>query len=195
VWGGSGIATTWFQSPTNLVALQGAKTIAGWYQNEEFTKSLVTGTLAYAKTSGMTVQDIYPSQPGPTPMAYTVAQNYSQSMYDELASQLKDMNPDVVMAGSRLESCVMFLVALKKVDWLPKALFASHCVQNLALLEPELIKHGLSMADARYLIDFQLWDPRLKGVDFEETQSLYFPPTAPLTSPHAGVDRLSWLSS
>lgn len=67
--------------------------------------------------------------------------------YKALAAQMKALNPDIVVAGSRVGSCALFLAGLKSVDWLPRALFTNLCA-NDPTLPTALAGAGLTLDGA-----------------------------------------------
>jgi len=102
--------------------------------------------------------------------------NGTQASYNAVAARMKELNPDVVVAGSRVGSCVMFLKACKDINWLPKALLTTLCANDPNLV-PALTASGLTLDDARYIIDSAVWDPRLRGPEFEDPNNYFFPPS------------------
>lgn len=152
-WSTCPVGEQFLDAPLNLVALQGARTIAGWYQNEDFCHGIVTGAYSSAQGFGL----ITASAP------FVMALNATQSDYDAMAQQIADIDPDIIVAGSRVGSCTMFLASLKKINYLPKALFTTLCATD-PTLEAHLNATGLTMDDARYIVDTALWDHRLKGM-------------------------------
>ena len=101
-------------APLNLVALSGAKTIAGWYQDEDFTRGVAEGAFLTAQSSNLNLL-------GGGPLA--VPLNATLADYRIIASKMKDLNPDIVVAGSRVKSCVWFLKACKEIDIGPATVF------------------------------------------------------------------------
>lgn len=158
------VAEQFLESPINLIALRGAHRVAAWYQNEDFCKGVASGGLITAESSGMSL--VWDS-----PIA--MALNATQSDYDALAIMMMDANPDVVIAGSRVGSCVLFLKAIRKLNWTPKALLTTLCAGDPSL--PTLLAASdLSLADSRFIIDAAIWDNRLKGPEFADSAQFHF---------------------
>lgn len=164
LFGVAPVAEQFLESPINLIALRGAKTVAAWYQDEDFCKGVANGGLLTAQGGGITT--IWNN-------AIAMPLNATQAQYDALAVQMKQANPDVIIAGSRVHSCSMFVIALKKINWTPKSLLTSLCVGD-PNLEMYLAQGGLKIADARFLIDATPWDPRLKGPEFQDSALQHF---------------------
>lgn len=164
LFGVAPVAEQFLESPINLIALRGAKTVASWYQDEDFCKGVANGGLLTAQGGG-----ISPLWEKPIAMPL----NATQAQYDALAIRMKEANPDVIIAGSRVRSCSMFVIALKKIDWTPKSLMTSLCVGD-PNLEAFLAEGGLKVSDARFLIDATPWDPRLKGPEFQDSALQHF---------------------
>lgn len=154
-----------------MVALSGAKTIAGWYQDEDFTRGVVNG--AYVSAAGSKIASL--SDPVAVPLNATIDE------YRAVAAQMKELNPDIVVAGSRVKSCVMFLKACKEINYLPRGLFTTLCAADPAL-NSTLASFDLDASDARYIVDTSVWDRRLKGPEFNDPGYFYFPATAAVSS-------------
>jgi hypothetical protein len=138
--------------------------MAGWFQDEDFTRGVTTGTFSFGRASGISVLED----------AILMPLNATQAQYDALALHMKDLNPDVIVSGSRVASCTMFLAGLKRANFLPKALFTNLCATDPGL-QANLAAVGLNMSDARYIIDSAVWDPRLRGPEFEDPSNAFFP--------------------
>lgn len=185
VLGVTPVGEQFLDAPLNLVALSGAKTIAGWYQDEDFTRGVAEGAFLTAQSSNLNLL-------GGGPLA--VPLNATLADYRIIASKMKDLNPDIVVAGSRVKSCVWFLKACKEIDWLPKGLFTTLCANDPSL-QSTLISEQLNISDARYIIDSSVWDRRLKGPEFNDPVNYHFPPSTELTSSESFYQRYSEFSN
>lgn len=174
------VGEQFLQAPINQLALAGAKTIAGWYQDEDFTRGVATGAFGSALASGIRAL----SSPFGLPL------NAKQEDYDDIAEKIKKLNPDIVVAGSRVETCVMFIKAIRKLNWTPKALLTTLCAQDPSL-EASLKRHELEVQDSRFIIDSAVWDPRLKGPEFEDPIGFYFPSNASGSSARLFYDAMA----
>lgn len=164
VYGVCPVAEQFLEAPINLIALRGAKRVVAWYQNEDFCKGVANGGIVTALSGGMEMIWKEPK---------AMALNATQADYDALAAQMKAADPDLVISGSRVGSCVMLLKAIKKVNWTPRALLTSLCAGD-PTLPTVLAANGLELADARFIIDEAVWDPRLKGPEFEDASYMHF---------------------
>lgn len=141
-----------------LMRLREIKTIATWYENQPFTKSIVDGALDAATFNKINITGQFVTKANPS--------------YDEVlqvAKAMKELNPDAIIGGTYYTSCKPFIQALRAINWTPKAYFSSLCTASRPESPIEL------KGDERYIIDYLEWDHRLAGPDYVDDTGYFLP--------------------
>jgi ABC-type branched-subunit amino acid transport system substrate-binding protein len=156
-WGTHSIAERYYTPIVALLRNRGARNIAIWAEAASFPQSIKNGVKAEANNQKMNV---------------TFERNIPDAPNAEVLSALIDElrqipNLDAVFAGTYYASSVSFVRLAKEKGWMPKAFVTR--IGDVSLLKD-------LGEDARYLMDSNYWDARLRGDDYMD--SLYFKNTS-----------------
>ena len=88
---------------------------------------------------------------------YELSDNPDEEDFDRAVQALSLVDPDVVVM-SILSGCPTFVKSLRKLNWLPKAIWFNSCIQDESLL------NEVGVRDMSYMTGFAAWSPDLPSV-------------------------------
>lgn len=155
-YGGAPTASTFFRPAVDLLRTKQPKSLATFYATTDYTVSVAGGAVTAAQANGI-----------PVVGQIAHARTTDPAVYDDVVRQLRELDPDIVAGGTYYDTCVPFVEALRRNNWLPKALVLSLCLSN-----PQFVNATRDMGI--YMMDFLTWSERVKGPEFVETNSTFF---------------------
>ena len=182
-------ASKYFRDYVSLVgSIHGAKTVAFVLEDNEFARAIIAGARDQAENvAGMRVvaevylaasvyaenppldamsADKFPHTPGESS---AIKVKFTGKSFEDAAApfveRMKQLDVDLVVGGTYLESCISLVRAFKQANWLPKALGLSSCMGMPRMYD------ALGM-DLRWVSGPSQWDYRLRGSDYDETDDV-----------------------
>jgi ABC-type branched-subunit amino acid transport system substrate-binding protein len=143
-----------------MYKLAGVKKIVFWNEDDVFPKTIRDGVLNFAAYSGIQVTNI------------TVPRNPTAAHITNLVSQIKNINPDGVIAAAYTDSCPKVIKELRAQNFVPKSNAQTDCVGDPYV--------AATLPDAIYGMDKTEYDRRMTGPSW--TDDFWYPPVGGVSS-------------